>query len=218
MKQLVVDIPYEKLWAGFFGRNRAKVEVLEAIKCFKCDYEGFAIICRISLDGNITLDELTEGGSIKKVELLYKQNDGSMVIFMSGRFPEALKNGKRLQVDNLFQARPPEFVGVDKMRAEIIGDESNLQGFLKTGEVKLGALKILSLTRLEPRRKGESADSTLSPQQRRTLLTAYGLGYYDLPKKVTSDQLARLLKIDKSTLTEHLRKAERKLVSSVIGG
>ncbi|MGI0085774.1 MAG: helix-turn-helix domain-containing protein [Nitrososphaerales archaeon] len=32
----------------------------------------------------------------------------------------------------------------------------------------------------------------------------------------TSNHLARLLKIDKSTLAEHLRKAERKIIASVL--
>jgi predicted DNA binding protein len=48
------------------------------------------------------------------------------------------------------------------------------------------------------------------------LLTAYALGYYDVPRRISSDDLARHLDVDKSTIVEHLRKAERKLIGSII--
>ncbi len=48
------------------------------------------------------------------------------------------------------------------------------------------------------------------------LLTAYALGYYDVPRRISSDELSRHLKVDKSTLVEHLRKAERKIIGSII--
>ena len=48
------------------------------------------------------------------------------------------------------------------------------------------------------------------------LLTAYALGYYDVPRRISSDDLSGHLKVDKSTLVEHLRKAERKLIGSII--
>lgn len=48
------------------------------------------------------------------------------------------------------------------------------------------------------------------------LITAYSLGYYDVPRKVSSKEVSRHLNMDKSTFVEHLRKAERKIVAQVI--
>ena len=50
------------------------------------------------------------------------------------------------------------------------------------------------------------------------VLTAYALGYYDVPRKISSDDLSRHLNVDKSTLIEYLRKAERKIIGSIIAG
>jgi predicted DNA binding protein len=50
------------------------------------------------------------------------------------------------------------------------------------------------------------------------LLVAYALGYYDVPRRISSDELSRHLNIDKSTIVEHLRKAERKLIGGIIAG
>ena len=73
---------------------------------------------------------------------------------------------------------------------------------------------ILSLGPMEPH--GESQLSRLSPKQRQALLTAYGLGYYDVPRRISSEDVARHLKVDKSTVVEHLRKAEKKILLGVM--
>ena len=56
----------------------------------------------------------------------------------------------------------------------------------------------------------------IEEKQREVLITAYKLGYYDIPRRINSDQLAEKLGIVNSTLVEHLRKAERRLLAQVL--
>jgi predicted DNA binding protein len=76
--------------------------------------------------------------------------------------------------------------------------------------------KVLSVSdaRFEP----NSPLSMLTPTQRKTLLTAFDGGYYDLPRRIDSSHIAGKLGLDKSTVAEHLRKAERSVMKQVIGG
>jgi predicted DNA binding protein len=76
------------------------------------------------------------------------------------------------------------------------------------------SFKILGLTSIDTR--GESLLSKLTSRQRQILLTGYALGYYDVPRKISSDDLSRHFNVDKSTIVEHIRKAERKLIGSII--
>ena len=112
-------------------------------------------------------------------------------------------------------ARPPDFLDVDRMKVEMIGKEDEIKKLIhyanKWGE---NSFKILGLTSVEP--KAESLLSKLTTRQRQMVLTAYALGYYDVPRRISSDDLARHLEVDKSTIVEHLRKAERKLIGSII--
>jgi predicted DNA binding protein len=62
----------------------------------------------------------------------------------------------------------------------------------------------------------ESELSRLTPKQRQALLAAYSLGYYDVPRRTSSELLAKRLKLGASTVAEHLRKAERNLLSRVL--
>jgi predicted DNA binding protein len=57
----------------------------------------------------------------------------------------------------------------------------------------------------------------LTTEQERVLQTAFDLGYFDIPKKIKLDDLARRLNVSKATLDVVLRRAQRKVVASHIG-
>jgi predicted DNA binding protein len=54
---------------------------------------------------------------------------------------------------------------------------------------------------------------SLTPKQFETLQTAFKQGYYNYPRKLTIQQLAKQTKKSYTTFQEHLRKAENKLIS-----
>lgn len=57
----------------------------------------------------------------------------------------------------------------------------------------------------------------LSGRQKEVLLTAYESGYYEWPRVVSGQELADELGISQPTFSEHLRAAERKLLTSIYG-
>ena len=57
----------------------------------------------------------------------------------------------------------------------------------------------------------------LTTEQERVLQTAFDLGYFDIPKKIKLEELARRMNISKATLDVVLRRAQRKVVASHIG-
>lgn len=57
---------------------------------------------------------------------------------------------------------------------------------------------------------------TFSERQRQVLALAHERGYYEIPKGVTTEELAADLDVSRRTLEEHLRRAEQKLVESFL--
>ncbi|MCO6042050.1 helix-turn-helix domain-containing protein [Thermococcus alcaliphilus] len=57
----------------------------------------------------------------------------------------------------------------------------------------------------------------LTEKQLKTLLVAYKSGYFDNPRRITLRELAQILGLSPSTVKEHLRKAERKILEELIG-
>jgi len=56
----------------------------------------------------------------------------------------------------------------------------------------------------------------LAPQQLNALRMASKEGYYDFPRKISLTKLARLAKVSKTTFRENLKKAEKKIMPSLI--
>lgn len=58
--------------------------------------------------------------------------------------------------------------------------------------------------------------SNLTDKQMDALLTAYSHGYYKLPRKTDVQTIATKTRVPRTTFQEHLKKAENKLVSSLV--
>lgn len=60
--------------------------------------------------------------------------------------------------------------------------------------------------------------TTLSERQREAVTTAVDLGYYESPRRATHADIAEFLDCAPNTATEHLQRAEAKLVQASLGG
>lgn len=84
-------------------------------------------------------------------------------------------------------------------------------------------IKDLKATGFEPtlqkiqsyRIKNKPLDS-LTNRQREVLEIAFDHGYYDVPRSTSTKELAADLGLDDSTVSEHLQRAERNLLSTVL--
>lgn len=56
----------------------------------------------------------------------------------------------------------------------------------------------------------------LTPEQRETLLTAYERGYYDVPHRVTTEELGAELGVSHQSISDRLRRGHRALVEHVL--
>lgn len=57
---------------------------------------------------------------------------------------------------------------------------------------------------------------TLTARQRDVLRAAHDAGYYRIPREVTTAELAETFDLDRRTVEEHLRRAENKLLGSLV--
>lgn len=129
LKRATLEFNYEGIWKKIFGPYSSKVDVLEAFKCFKCDIQGLVLICRIRLkDNNMTIKELQGKGLLINIEVLYKEKDGSLVVFIEGKpcVPPLPKDAKQFKI----MTSRREFLDVDKMKVEVVGKEKDIQKFL----------------------------------------------------------------------------------------
>ena len=58
--------------------------------------------------------------------------------------------------------------------------------------------------------------SDLTDNKKKILNYAKKYGYYDYPRKITSDELAKKTGIDKDIILESLRKAEKRIIARIL--
>ena len=103
---------------------------------------------------------------------------------------------------------PSEFYLYAVCEDELVGDVISVVKKVYGGE----------LVSVEDYSPEESPLSKLTGKQLETLLLAYKSGYFDSPRRVTLRDLAEMLNLSPSTVKEHLRKAQRKILEEIIGG
>jgi len=74
---------------------------------------------------------------------------------------------------------------------------------------KMGKLKILSIGEVD------FGHTLLSKQQKKIFSFAFDEGYYQIPRNITIAKIAKALKLNNSTVGEHLLKAENKIIISM---
>jgi predicted DNA binding protein len=63
-----------------------------------------------------------------------------------------------------------------------------------------------------------SVISMLTTKQREIVIEALRHGYYDYPRKIDASGVAEKVGVSKATALEHLRKAEGRLMKSLLAG
>lgn len=86
-----------------------------------------------------------------------------------------------------------------------------LPGLLQKMHEKHVELKISDVSPLSLKRK-------MTERQEKVLRSALELGYFDYPKRISSDELSKILNIRASTLSEILRRAEKNVIKRYFEG
>lgn len=101
------------------------------------------------------------------------------------------------------------------LRITIVGDESTL----RSGIADLPAGIDLELERVgDFQSTPETPAASLTDRQREVLRTALRMGYYEIPRRTTHEEIGATLDVAGITVGEHLRRVENKVLSSVLEG
>ncbi len=96
-------------------------------------------------------------------------------------------------------------------------ERKELEKLIEVGVEKFN----LQVLRFEKRKIKNFGFLTLLPEltekQEKAIKLALAHGYYEYPRKITVNELAKIAKLSFSTFQAHLRKAENKIISFVLG-
>jgi len=214
MRRLILEISEKELTkAGIELPPLAKIKSLELLYFLRQDAEEFAAITRIQFKDNASnLNELPKSELLIDAQIIEREKSGAYIAFIrSGPSLSSVLSYIGIEGGYLF---PPLGIGGGKVKFSFLGSESQIREFMK----KIDALGIkyhvvlLADADFSP----VSVLNQLTQKQREVLISAYKLGYYDIPRRITSEELAKKLGLVDSTIVEHLRKAELRLIKHIL--
>jgi DNA-binding CsgD family transcriptional regulator len=213
MRRIVVEMPAED-----FLKQRGADPIYRMVRSFEVLHqlrsgpEGSSVIIRVSFrDPSLTPESLFGAGG-GKMQVL----DGSDGIFtcfvrLRGRsLDRCLGLGKR---DGYVV--PPLGISDALARMTFVGTSHQVERFLRRLDAR--RIRHRTVSFMDLRISEGSPLGVLTDKQREVLTTAYQNGYYDRPRRASSKALAGSLGLSSSTFVNHRLKAERRLLSVVLG-
>jgi HTH DNA binding domain len=227
MRQVTVDFPVDIMPPGLVPQKL--LSVTSSVRFLRLDFMGFLFTCRVQESAlKETLKFLK--GHYRQVQkgAVKVSHEGQGIILVSGCWVqegthEYLWNDDKGYLNQekkfsklmaMYQTRTfflksPEIIG-NNIRFVMVGDPESiktLEEALNEVSIHYKVQKIASF-----HKTADSAFDRLTPQQMRILRLAYIEGYYSVPRKISTELLARLLKMEKGNVGEHLRRAEKNII------
>jgi hypothetical protein len=220
MRRLVVEFSLEEL-AKSQGESASlltKVKSFEMLQILKMVPGETAAIVRVEMkDQSGRIEDLFPARPDTKIEteLLQQESERTSVYFIRIK---AKVPPKASELDPLgsmpYFSTPFEFRD-GRAKVAFLGSAKQIRKHLEYLERHArGRYKVVSLT--DARFSPDSPIARLTEKQRRVLITAYKSGYYDFPRRIGSEELARKLNLVKSTFVAHRRKAERRVLTEIL--
>ncbi|MFC7227433.1 helix-turn-helix domain-containing protein [Salinirubellus salinus] len=110
---------------------------------------------------------------------------------------------------------PIEFTGRGGIQTTVVGTHEMLQQAVEQLPDSV-QIDVEQVGQYQPNRTDML--STLTDRQLEVFRTAVDLGYYEIPRQTTHEDIADRLECAPSTVDEHLRKAESRVLSSLVRG
>jgi predicted DNA binding protein len=196
-----------------YGDIFEKVEEVTVLSTLMQTFERFILVCEVIWKGEPDLEQMKKLQLVEKVEEISRDQNTSLVM-VSGKFPDmySVVIKKFFETFNCFIEFPARLT-LQTLTGSIVGTQENLNRFLSFAKAWGSEYSIISIKKYQPRVEGALSD--LTTKQYLSLETAVRLGYFDVPRKVNSRQLAAELKLSHATVLEHLKKGQRSIFSAL---
>ena len=215
MRKVIIGIePYESTKEAqrpMFTHIRS-YEVLEVLKMDRV--EGLYVdLIECHLKENVSIDELASIGNMDILSVIRSEGD-KHICLVSGPMEEANDLYKGSGLNLIYTA--PSLISEDRIIVSFISGQKDVMRFVELVKAHIG--KVVNMTFKQSAYEKKNLLSILTDKQREIMTAAYRYGYYDIPKRISSERLSGKVNISKPTLLEHLRKAERRILTEILAG
>ena len=199
-----------ELGYGEIFRSMDQVTILTSLMQ---TFDRFMLVCEVIWKDDPDMEVMKDLKLVESAEEISRDGKRSLIM-VSGHFPDPYKQIIREFFDtfNCFIEFPARFTK-DTMTGSIVGTQENINLFLEFASTWGASYRILSIQKYEP--SVETLLAGLTSRQYSCLEAAVREGFFDIPRKADSRELASKLGIAHTTLLEHIKKGERSILGKL---
>jgi hypothetical protein len=185
------------------------VERFEVISLFNMVDDMHSEVCKFTVKEGIPIDSI-QCNYVNNLIVL--RNEGrEYTCLVKGTFSDEITRflqtyGSKFEHPIVFQD--------DCLTFNMVGNPEDFHTFVSDAEEKGWGLEVLSVCDYNPHLDG--VFDVLTPQQKRILLESYRRGFFDHPRRINAGELAEAMGMHKTTLLEHIHKAESRLIGHLL--
>jgi HTH DNA binding domain len=212
VKRIVIVSPRSELERLEGVPRLAAIESFRVVHQLRFNSQMMAGICEVKFrTAALTPDRMVGHAGLEKVQTLATLGEGAYVAYFEGR---PTVGWAKLATSTGTHLLPPFELTPKNWRISVLGTGSQLRRFLAQLRRLKVHYRVQTIGGIDFRTK--SLLGALTVKQREVLLTAYRTGYYEVPRRGDSAQVAKTVHLGKSTTVEHLRKAEKRLLERIL--
>jgi hypothetical protein len=215
MRRLVLELYGKELNRRIEGTTFRKIRSMELLHLLRYDQNEFTGIFRITLnDPKLNIEHLFDDDK-SPIELkLLEFKENAFIVFLKRRPRPGYLFGTNITRPGGGYIISPFEISHGKIKFAFVGDQNQVREIIAGVEKRRLSYKVISLTDADF--SPNSPFNRLTEKQRDILISAFKLGYYDVPRRINSDALAGHFGLRSATVVEHLRKAEKRLISAIL--
>ncbi len=209
MRRITIEVPADVISQfGFKEKLLGQIKRCESVYILKYDRENFVSVQRIEMhDENMSPMSLVGIDGVVDIEVLYEEN-GVYTCIVRDTLPASIPEwfgGLEMLLDLPISYSNEKcvfsFLVKEKDFKRVMSDFSGL---------------VFKVVRQEPvGREFLKSLPPLTERQRQIVRLAKKVGYFEIPRKTSSEKIAQMLGISKAAFLEHLRKVERTIFSNL---
>lgn len=216
MRKVIVEIvPYD---ATKEAQKPMFTHILsyEVLEVLKMDHvKGIYVdLIECHLRENVSIDQLASIGNMEILSVIRSEGDRHTCLVLGREAKETANTFDDSELNLIYTA--PSLVSEDRIIVSFISGQDEMLKFFELVKANIG--KIVNVTFKQATYEKKDYLSILTDKQREIMAAAYRYGYYDIPRRISSEQLSEKVNISKPTLLEHLRKAERRIFAELLAG
>ncbi len=215
MRKMILEMELKPPLSDMVGEAFQNMEYYRLVELVRIDFQhGVKVgVLEVKMKEGHTIEDLTMPPPARIVSVVQESGRTYTCIVQVKAPREMLGLFQEFDLDVIWDT-PLGFTN-DTLTMSVVGEDGELRKLMGLID-KIGTVKEMHVQPASFHRDDMLAN--LTERQREIVVAAQRNGYYDYPRRINAEELAKKVGVSKATVVEHLRKAEGRLMTTMLAG